>query len=69
MPRIVATATSEPEAEMICSLLAEAGIRAMFKRSVGADVPGLGAAGARDVYVEDQDLRRAREVLDSLEKS
>jgi hypothetical protein len=58
----VASATTELEAEMIRGRLSEAGIKSMLKPS------GLAAykrGGACEVCVEQQDLDRAREVLDS----
>jgi hypothetical protein len=48
---------------MICARLSDAGIPAMYKRSIGADLPQFGGGGARDVYVEERDLERARELL------
>ncbi|MGA2755916.1 MAG: DUF2007 domain-containing protein [Solirubrobacteraceae bacterium] len=59
----VASAQSEPEAQMICARLSEAGIRAVAKRNIGADNPEFGVAGARDVYVDEELAARARELL------
>jgi hypothetical protein len=59
--RIVTTVSNEAEAEMVGERLSEAGIRHMT-RSAGGGIR-LGAAAARDVYVEEQDLDRAREAL------
>lgn len=59
----IAGAQSEPEAEMICARLSEAGIRAVSKRDIGADLPQFGAGGRRDVYVEEAFASSAREVL------
>ncbi len=60
-PQIVATAGSGPEAEMICQILAGAGIRAMQQRLI--DNPEFGASGSRSVLVKAADLARAREAL------
>jgi hypothetical protein len=59
----VASAQSEPEAEMICARLSEAGIRAVSKRNIGADNPEFGVGGSRNVYVEEGLAARAREAL------
>ena len=56
----VASAQNEPEAEMICARLSEAGIAAVTR---GAAVPQLGVGGGRDVYVEEELAARAREIL------
>jgi hypothetical protein len=60
-PQIVATAGSGPEAEMICQILASAGIRAMQRRLI--DNPEFGPSGSRSVLVKAPDLARAREAL------
>ena len=52
---------------MVCTRLAGAGIRAFSKRNIGVDLPQLGAGGARDVYVQEEDLARARELLEAQE--
>jgi len=67
MLKIVTSVSSEPEAEMVCARLAEAGIQAMPQRSTGG--PTWGISGARDVYVDEQDLDRAHEVLKADEGS
>jgi Putative prokaryotic signal transducing protein len=59
--RIVTTVSNEAEAKMVAERLSEAGIRHMARMASGGI--RLGAAAARDVYVEAQDLDRAREVL------
>jgi putative signal transducing protein len=59
--RILTTVGNEAEAEMVAERLSEAGIRHM-SRMAGGGIR-LGAAAARDVYVEERDLDRAREVL------
>jgi Putative prokaryotic signal transducing protein len=60
--RIVASVSNEPEAAMVRDLLSQAGIGAIQKQSSGVGSAWSGA-GVRDVYVEEQDLARAREVL------
>src|SRR5438309_1677617 len=45
----------------ISARLSEAGVQAISQRSIGG--PEWGVSGARDVYVEEHDLVRAREVL------
>jgi hypothetical protein len=60
----VASAQSEPEAEMICARLAGAGIRGLAKRNIGADNPEFGVGGTRDVYVDEALASQAREVLE-----
>jgi len=57
----VTTASNEAEAEMVAERLSAAGIRHMARMASGGI--RLGAAAARDVYVDAQDLDRAREVL------
>jgi hypothetical protein len=59
--KLVTSVGSEPEAELIAARLSEAGIQAISRRSIGG--PEWGVSGARDVYVEEHDLDRAREVL------
>jgi uncharacterized protein with PIN domain len=59
--KIVTTVSNEAEAEMVAERLSEAGIRHMSRTASGGI--RLGAAAARDVYVEERDLDRAREVL------
>jgi hypothetical protein len=59
--KIVTTVSNEAEAEMVAERLSEAGIRHMSRTASGGI--RLGAAAARDVYVEAQDLDRAREAL------
>jgi Putative prokaryotic signal transducing protein len=60
-PRIVATAGSGPEAEMMCQILVSEGIPAMQQRSI--DNPEFGAGGPRNVLVKASDLERARDAL------
>lgn len=59
--RVAATASSEPEAELIRQRLAQAGITAIAQRTIGG--PEWGASGARYIYVEAADLERARALL------
>jgi hypothetical protein len=60
--RILTTVSNEAEGEMVAERLSEAGIR-FSVRLAGGGIR-LGAAAARDVYVEQQDLDRALEVLE-----
>ena len=59
--KIVTTVGNEAEAEMVAERLSEAGIR--FSVRLASEGIRLGAAAARDIYVEEQDLDRALEVL------
>jgi hypothetical protein len=59
--QVAATASSVPEADLLCQRLAEAGIAAVSQRSIGG--PEWGLSGSQYVYVKAQDLARAREVL------
>jgi putative signal transducing protein len=59
--KIVTTVSNEAEAEMVAERLSEAGIRHMARPAAGGIL--LDAAAARNVYVDAQDLDRAREVL------
>jgi Putative prokaryotic signal transducing protein len=61
MLRPVAGTTNEPEAELFVSRLAEAGITAVSRRSTG-DFE-LGAGGGRTIFVEEEDVERARSLL------
>jgi hypothetical protein len=60
----VARAGSQPEAELIETLLLEEGIPSMSRRSGGFDVPDFLAAGPRDVLVPESGAEAAREALD-----
>jgi Putative prokaryotic signal transducing protein len=62
----VTTVSSEPEAEMIRERLLAAGIHAVSQRTIGG--PQWGFSGARAVFVNAEDLDRAREVLASEER-
>jgi hypothetical protein len=59
--KVVTSVSSEPEAALVSTRLSEAGIQAISQRSIGG--PEWGVSGARDVYVDEHDLVRAREVL------
>ena len=59
--RVVATAGSEPEADVIRQRLESAGITSVAQRTIGG--PEWGASGSRYVYVRAHDLERARDVL------
>lgn len=59
----IASAQNEPEAEMICARLAGAGIDAVYKRGIGADLPQFGGSGNREVFVDESLAARARELL------
>ena len=63
MLRIVATTPGEAEAEIACARLADVGIRSFHKRNSGDDVPHYGPRGARDIYVDERDAQRARDLL------
>jgi Putative prokaryotic signal transducing protein len=63
--KVLTCAQNEFEAEMICGLLIEAGIRATQRLASGFSPAGrVGGGGARDVLVAAEDLDRARELLD-----
>ncbi len=61
MPTLLTTAGSRPEAELICARLSEAGIETIIQG--GAFTARAAEVGARDIYVPDGDLDRAREIL------
>jgi hypothetical protein len=58
---VVATAGSEPEAEVLLQLLRAAGIMALAQRTIGA--VEWGASGSRYIYARADDAARARELL------
>lgn len=60
---VVARAQNEAEAQFIESLLADAGVPALIRRSAGFDVPDFLAAGPRDVLVPASAEAIARDVL------
>jgi hypothetical protein len=59
--RVAAAAASLAEAELIRQRLQQAGIEAVSQRSIGG--PEWGPSGGQYVYVEANDLDRARELL------
>jgi hypothetical protein len=62
---VVEVARSEPEAELLCSLLRSAEIECLSRltnRGAGAG-DGLGTAGAHEIMVGLQDAQAAREIL------
>lgn len=59
----VAFARTQPEAEMLQGLLAEADIPSLLKRSAGFDNPDFLPSGPRDVFVSQAHAKRARQVL------
>ncbi len=63
MLRPVAGAANEPQAELIVQQLAQAGISAVSHLSSGN--PEFGASGGRTIYVEEDDVERARAALAS----
>ncbi len=61
--KVLTTVSNEAEAEMVGERLSEAGIRHSARMASGGI--RLGAAAGRDIYVDEQDLKRAREVLEA----
>jgi hypothetical protein len=61
--KVVATAANEAEAEMIRDRLLSEGVHAISQRTIGG--PEWGGSGARNVYVSETDLDRARAVLEA----
>jgi uncharacterized protein YaaQ len=61
--KLVTTVANEAEAEMVAERLSEADIRFTVRLASGGI--RLGAAAARDIYVETQDLQRAQETLEA----
>lgn len=59
----VAYAGNQPEAEFIQSLLRDAGIPSMVRRSAAFDIPDFLAAGGRDILVPRSAEAAAREAL------
>ena len=56
---------SEPEAELVCSILRDAGIKCMQripKAGAGA-MDGMAIGGPREIIVRTDQLARAREVM------
>jgi hypothetical protein len=62
---VVEVAGSQPEAEMLCSLLRSADIRCLAQltsRGAGAGY-GWGIGGQHEIMVRSQDAQAAREIL------
>jgi hypothetical protein len=62
---VVEVARTEPEAELLCSLLRSAGIACLPRltsRGAGAG-DGLGIAGLHEIMVRPQDAQAARAIL------
>jgi hypothetical protein len=62
---IVEVAGSEPEAELLCSVLRAAGIECVprLTNSGAGAGDGLGTVGAHDIMVSPRDAQDAREIL------
>ena len=62
---VVEVARSEPEAELLCSVLRGAGIECLprLTNSGAGAGDGLGTVGAHDILVSPQDAQDAREIL------
>ncbi len=58
--RLAAGVGSRAEAQMVCDRLREAGLAAVPKGDLSADSRDISSYG---VYVEDDDIDRAREIL------
>jgi hypothetical protein len=58
----VATAINQPEAEMICRLLGDAGIGAIAKPTTGVGI-GFNAGGPLAIYVEPEHAEAAKQLL------
>ena len=50
---------------MVAGLLRESGIETLVRRPIGFDVPGLLAAGPREILVRADDLEEARALVES----
>ncbi|MCL2770552.1 MAG: hypothetical protein FWD42_10685 [Solirubrobacterales bacterium] len=61
--RVAGTASSAPEAELMCQRLADVGIHAIWQRAIGG--PSWGESGGQYVYVRADQLDRAREILEA----
>jgi hypothetical protein len=62
---VVEVAGSEPEAELLCSVLRGAGIECLprLTNSGAGAGDGLGTVGAHDIMVSPRDAQGAREIL------
>ncbi len=65
--KIVATAANEFEAELICGALSEAGIESTMELANTGIGGRFGGGGARDIYVREEDVERAKEALKGAE--
>src|SRR5271154_7387548 len=65
--KVVTSVASEPEAELIIERLKAGGISAIAQRTIGG--PQWGFSGAQNVFVDEDDLERAHELLASEEGS
>ena len=63
--KVAAAASNEAEAELIRERLLSEGIHAVSQRTIGS--AEWGSSGARNVYVNETDLDRARAVLEAAE--
>ena len=62
---VVAVVANEPEAELACGLLREAGIECGYRDTAAIDSPleDFTASGQREILVHPDDLERARALL------
>jgi len=62
---VVAVAENEPEAEMLCNLLRDAGIECGYRDTAPIDstIEDFTAAGPREILVHADDLERAQALL------
>jgi hypothetical protein len=66
-PARVAVVANEPEADMACALLRSEGIECFHRRTyfaAGAADAGSSIGGPREIWVNEDDLERARELLE-----
>jgi hypothetical protein len=63
---VVEVASSEPEAELLCSVLRGAGIQCLprLTNSAAGAGDGLGTVGAHDILVSLGDVQEARQILE-----
>ena len=56
---------SEPEAELVCSILRDAGIQCMQRitNAGSGAMDGMAIGGAREIIVRTEQLARAREIV------
>jgi hypothetical protein len=64
---VVTVVASEPEAELVCGLLRDAGIECGYRDTAAIDSPleDFTASGRREILVHPDDLERARALLPS----